>query len=1272
MTWFCHYGLRTALTRWLAIVLCCSAAGWPGVRLPAAEQDTGPSTEQRFPELVVPEGFRATLFACDPLVEYPSVIALGPRTGSLFVAQDYLTGLGVEIVRRDEVRLVADTDHDGYADQSTVYATGFHSIQGLAYQAGTVFVMHAPLLTALRDVDGDNVADERRDLLDGLGLLPEQNPTRLHCANGVAVGHDGWLYLAMGDNGTNVLRPEGDRLILNGGGILRCRTDGSDLHVFATGLRNIYDVALDEELNVFVRDNENDGGDYMIRVCHSFFGADHGYPYLYYERPEEALRPLADLGRGSSAGGVCYLETAFPPEYQGNLFFCEWGRAVVRYRRAPAGSSFAAMQEIEFAWGPAGDPYGFKPTDIIADYDGSLVISDWCDGQRPKRGRARIYRIAPIGHGESAASREEPPHRSELERWIAELAAPGYHQRVAAQLALQADDDGRDAVAQRLAAGQLGVLARFHAIWLLSRGEPATGMADLWALAERDEDPRVRAQAIRAITDLSDPVLLSDRLDAGAGDSATAARLAQLAEVAVKADPRVQREVVVALGRLRWSESPAWLQAHLTAPDPGLAHAAQQTLRRCGNWSAVLALLDQNDNPPVRAIALRALADQAELVVVDGLIARLATESAPSRRLEYATALARVCRRPGAWTYWGYRPGPRPANTESWDGTQPIAAALDRVLLDADRDVRLAALRGMQREQVPIQLTTLEKWLREERARERVESILNSLATFPAAATRDLLAGVVREPGHDETQRRQALHLLLKDLAESDQGLLLELAREAEDSPVLAILLRELGPRPQLASEELLLHKLTSPVAEVRAASVASLAALDKRTAVRFLPDLLNDSDAGVRRAAAAAAGVLEASAAIPLVLERSRDPDPLVRAASLESLRQLKVPEAVSAAEAALDHPATQRMALDYLRDFGGPDQRAAVTTAAANRSVDVLAAIVRALDHWQRRVPAESEPYRELEQAVAQLHGDSGVLLRWRTVPALADEQIEPFVKRLTPGDVQNGASLAQAAALLAADDSRIVLHKGEAAAGTQTLTYADLQLTAPARLQFLAACNVPWRVWLNGTLVHRRDAPAAFQADSERFEAELPAGTSRVVVALPAADAATIQFRFRRISSSADHERLTRLVLQDKGNVDRGRELFANAEKSQCVKCHRLNGQGGSIGPDLTGIGRRFSRIHLVESILEPSRTITPSYHSLTVALADGRVVHGVRIRETAETLTLGDEQGQTHELAKSEIDEQSVLSRSTMPDGLEKRFSDREFLDLVTFLLSQGGP
>lgn len=234
----------------------------------------------------------------------------------------------------------------------------------------------------------------RLDLIKGLGLPPEENSNRLHCANGVVAGHDGWLYLALGDRGCDVQRMEGDRLLFQQGGILRCRSDGSDLHVFSTGLRNIYDVMLDDELNVFVRDHDNDGGDYMIRVCHCFFGSDHGYPYHYYERPDELMPPLADLGRGSSAGAIRYLETAFPADYRSSLFCCEWGRGIVRYHQSRNSSSFTPMTETDFATGAPDDPYGFKPTDLIVDYDGSILVSDWCDGQRPKRGRGSIYRIS--------------------------------------------------------------------------------------------------------------------------------------------------------------------------------------------------------------------------------------------------------------------------------------------------------------------------------------------------------------------------------------------------------------------------------------------------------------------------------------------------------------------------------------------------------------------------------------------------------------------------------------------------------------------------------------------------------------------------------------------------------------------------------------------------------------------------------------------------------------------------------------------------------------
>jgi glucose/arabinose dehydrogenase len=643
---------------------------------------TGPQTEKRFPPLAVPTGFKATLFACDPLIEYPSVIARGPKPGSLFVAIDYMTGLGIDIVRRDEIRLIEDTDGDGYADKATVVATGFNSIQGLTYHDGTLYVMHAPYLSAVTYPPVPGKLDQRRDLLTGIGPPPEKDQIRLHNANGVVIGHDGWLYLAIGDHGANIVRPEGDRFVFENGGILRCRPDGTDLHPFATGLRNIYDVAIDEDLNIFVRDNENDGGDYKIRVCHSFFGADHGYPYLYWERPDEAMPPLADLGLGSSAGGACYLERHFPPEFRGNLFFCEWGRSVVRYRPDRVGASFAQPKEIEFAAGAANDPYGFKPTDIVVDHDGTLLVSDWADGQRPRRGRGRIYRITYLN---SPLQKVPPPvnDKTPLAEIFTRLDSYSYFERMAAQEALLRRDKAILPVTlDALFHNQIGVRAQLHSVLIVARLGGMESLANLLDLARSNIDPRVQVQAIRAIADLTDPVLMKHKLDAGRGDPQVATRLAKLVE---GRDARVMLEGVIALGRLRWDDAPGWLHRHVKPDDPAIAHAAQITLRNCSNWPVVLKLLDEPSSDSFRKIAVRAVAGQYESTVIDGLIGWLSREKEPKRRQEYADLLSRVYKKPATpWTYWGFRPPPRPANTVAWERTDAIATALDGVLTDPD------------------------------------------------------------------------------------------------------------------------------------------------------------------------------------------------------------------------------------------------------------------------------------------------------------------------------------------------------------------------------------------------------------------------------------------------------------------------------------------------------------------------------------------------------------------------------------------------------------
>jgi quinoprotein glucose dehydrogenase len=155
----------------------------------------------------------------------------------------------------------------------------------------------------------------------------------------------------------------------------------------------------------------------------------------------------------------------------------------------------------------------------------------------------------------------------------------------------------------------------------------------------------------------------------------------------------------------------------------------------------------------------------------------------------------------------------------------------------------------------------------------------------------------------------------------------------------------------------------------------------------------------------------------------------------------------------------------------------------------------------------------------------------------------------------------------------------------------------------------------------------------------------------------------------SAPERHRRLSQLALTEGGNTVRGREIFLDAEKSGCLKCHRLGDQGGAIGPDLTGAGRRFSRIHIIESILEPNRAIAPAFRNLSVRLRDGQELTGVRVAETESTLTLGDVNGQSHVLEKEQIEELQILELSIMPEGLENGLTDTEFVDLVAFLAEQ---
>ena len=127
------------------------------------------------------------------------------------------------------------------------------------------------------------------------------------------------------------------------------------------------------------------------------------------------------------------------------------------------------------------------------------------------------------------------------------------------------------------------------------------------------------------------------------------------------AERPVKLEIIAALGRLRWTGTADWLRENLKELDPPLAHAAMQALRRSAKLRHVLKLLDAPADDPLRPIALRAAAEQFDLVLVDGLLQRLRSDEDAARRREYADLLARVHHKPGPWVYWNYRPRAAPA-----------------------------------------------------------------------------------------------------------------------------------------------------------------------------------------------------------------------------------------------------------------------------------------------------------------------------------------------------------------------------------------------------------------------------------------------------------------------------------------------------------------------------------------------------------------------------------------------------------------------------------
>ena len=121
-------------------------------------------------------------------------------------------------------------------------------------------------------------------------------------------------------------------------------------------------------------------------------------------------------------------------------------------------------------------------------------------------------------------------------------------------------------------------------------------------------------------------------------------------------------------------------------------------------------------------------------------------------------------------------------------------------------------------------------------------------------------------------------------------------------------------------------------------------------------------------------------------------------------------------------------------------------------------------------------------------------------------------------------------------------------------------------------------------------------------------------------------------------------------------------------QCATCHKAGGQGGEVGPDLTGVGKRLSKRQILESILDPSKDIDPKFAAYTVETEDGRKLTGLLVTKDDKAIVIRDSQGKDARVPLSQVVNLTPSRKSLMPDQLLRDLTAEQAADLLAYLES----
>lgn len=1285
------------------------------------------SAEDSLKQMKLDKGLQANVFASEQMFpELVNPVQMAVDTdGRLFVSvwPSYPHWNPTQ-PREDRILCLPDDDGDGVADRCVVFADELNSVTGFEFWGGGMIVAALPELWFLKDTDGDDKADVRIRLLQGLSSADSH-----HSANAMVVGPDGWLYWSRGIfNVAAMETPTGTyRSTQSGVHRFNPRTFEMEFH-FPIG-PNPHGDFFDQWGYQFANDGTSGTGSYVN------LGRGVGNKQWF----QKQWRPVAATDSLSSSH--------FPERFQNNFLICNCigFLGVLQHEVVYNGADITAKAVNPLL--DSSDP-NFRPTDLEIGADGALYVSDWAnalighmqhnmrDPNRDAR-HGRIFRLTASGRDLLQPVRLKG-------RPLAEVCDAFYAKENGTRYRARLELSGRDSqetiaavtawAAQRDVKDADDAQALLECLWV--HEEHRTPNGELLATVFQADEPRVRAAAVRTLGHWGrEAANWSTVLLAGARDESALVRAEAVKAAVSFADEGEAAEVIFEV-------------ANRTL-DPELETVLKFARSRIDVDGMVRkAIADSKDlSPAARRYAL-ANASVADLLSMDRSVdvfeAVLQRTAVSTDQLEKAvTGLAELKQvKPSLLVAGLMLKNDAEESTATLNGLCQVLSRQSREdLQDVQPVVEMLALRG--KTDIGRQ-TGFAGWMAAEgngaaalyAASKNKRSLRDFLASVPRVADEkvrselytdvrqlmfELPAGLepesraagLREAGlavdyyypSKTNVARETLDAMQPESSGVVPGISLSIPQITKRdrfalrySGYLAVpatgqytfaITSDDGSRIYLDDRLLINHDGLHGMSEKRA--TVQLAAGSHPFLVTYFdngggdglrvqwqgPGFSKQDIAPENLSVTGGANTIHDQAILALGAIPGNEAqlfDDLARlmkagrnrAAALQVLMALpenarsvgRVPGLIDNTVGYLSEmPASARTGsralaiMEYVRSLAKmlpPDAQPSVLSRLENLDVRVISigtVAARMLYDKEKLVVQAGRPVEFRFSNTDHMPHNFAIV-----APGSLQEVGELAESTARDADAKERQFVPQSDKLLLA--SRL-LEPGK----EQALTF---QVPAEPGI-YPYVCTYPghWRRMFGAMYVvedvdaYNADPAAYLAATNLEAKDELLTYLDR-----------NTEWKLADLAGDVEH------LSHRSNSFDVGQSLFTMAS---CAGCHKMNGKGADVGPDLTKLNPEYSPKDVLQHILNPSLKIEKKYQSYTFVLASGRVVTGQIVKEDDSSVHVLDNPTAPEKLRvldKDDIDERDPSKISIMPQGVLNKLTREEILDLLAYVISKG--